>query len=363
MSLFRFSALGAFIGGVMLASPASAVDKVTLAYPSPIGVQHSDLMFGKALGFFEEEGIELDAIALQGTPVVVPQIANKSVTFGIADPSYLISAQAKNEPMPVKFVYNQIRAVSNNFAVMANSPIQTIADLKGKKLGTISANAATLTLTKSVLKGAGVEWADVEAIPVGLGPAAWKQLETGSVDAVNFFRAEDAKMRMAGMDIRQLLYPEKFARIFVASIIANEETIRDNPGLVERFGRAVAKSAVACYANRENCVKGYWSYDPSSRPAPEKEAEWIAAALPILGAQYETVGFFHDGKEVWGSFPDKALDVYIEAMKESAIIPADAAIDEAGIYTNQFSDAFNNFDKAQYIERGKAYTGAPSAAQ
>lgn len=337
----------------LFATEAYALDHVVLAYPSPIGVQHSELMFGKALGIFEEEGIELETIALQGTPVVVPQVANKSVTFGIADPSYLIAAQAKKEPLPVKFVYNQVRAVSNNFTVMASSPVKTIADLRGKTIGTISANASTLTLTKAVLKDAGIGWDEVSATPIGLGPAAWKQLETGTVDAVNFFRAEDAKMRISGMDIRQLIYPEKFQRIFVASIIAHDDTIKENPGLIERFGRAVAKSAMACYENRENCLKSYWAFDPTNRPAPENEKTWIDQSLPILDAQYETVGFFHDGNRVWGSFPEKALDVYIDAMKDSSIIPADAAVDESVIYTNQFTKAFNDFDLEKYVARGR----------
>lgn len=338
----------------LAAGGAQAADNVILAFPSPVGVNNSDLAFGMELGIFAEEGINLEIVSFQGSAVVIPQVANGSVTFGMADSSFLISAIDKGEDIPVHFVYNFVRTVANNFAVMADSPIKTVADLKGKKLGTISANAATLTLTKAVLKDAGLSWEEIQPIPIGLGPAAWKQLETNAVDAVNFFRPEDAKMRLAGMDIRQILYPEKFSDIFVASIVSSQKTIEEQPDLVARFGRAVAKSSVACLANQEACVKAYWSYDPSSKPEAGKEDKWVQESLPILKANYETVGYFKDGKQVWGQFPEGSLTEYIKAMHEAGIISKDG-IDQNRIYTNDFVTKFNDFDRAAIEERARAH--------
>jgi NitT/TauT family transport system substrate-binding protein len=333
---------------------AHALDKVTFGYPLTISIQHSDYFFGQKMGFFKEEGIEVEFLSFQGTPVVAPQVANKSITFGSADSSYLISAIAKGEPLPIKFVYNYVRRVSNDIAVLNSSPIKGIGDLKGKKLGVGSTSFITQTLTKAVLASAGVAWSDIEVLPIGLGPAAWKQLDTGVVDAVNFFRSEDAKMRLSGLDIRQIFYPEQFSKIFVASILAHEDTIRDNPDLIARMGRAMAKSSVACLANKQACARAYWDFDPSSKPLPENEAKWISDAIVIIDANYESVGYFHDGKEAWGSFPDKALAVYIDAMKANEIIPAATSIDENALYTNQFVDEFNKFDKAAVEAAAKA---------
>lgn len=338
----RLLAVGLCFSAFFPAWSGIAAEKVVLAYPAPVSWQHSDFLFGKQLGFFEQEGIDLELVAFQGTPVVVPQVANKSVTFGIADSSYLISALDKNEPVPVRFVYNFVRAVSNDIAVMDNSPIKSLSDLKGKKLGVGSTSFITQTLTKAVLKEAGVSWNDIEVLPIGLGPAAWKQLETGKVDAVNFFRSEDSKMRLAGLKIRQLFYPEKFSKIFVASVIAHEDTIRDRPKLIEGMGRAMAKSSVACLANENACMRAFWTFDPTSKPLPGKEEEWVKNALPILDANYESVGYFHDNDRRWGVFPQNALGVYIEAMQANNIIKR-SDIDQDKIYTNQFVKAFNDF--------------------
>lgn len=351
-SVFSGLAVAAALAAGFAGGPARAADDVILAFPSPVGVNNSDLTFGMELGIFKEEGINLQIVSFQGSAVVIPQVANGSVTFGMADSSFLISAIDKGENIPVSFVYNFVRTVANNFAVKADSPIKTVADLKGKNLGTISANAATLTLTKAVLKDAGLAWEDVSPMPIGLGPAAWKQLENGTVDAVNFFRPEDAKMRLAGMDIRQIFYPEKFADIFVASIVAGEKTIKENPDLVARFGRAVAKSSVACIANETACVKSYWNFDPSTKPEPAEEAKWIEQSLPILRANYETVGYFRDGKQVWGEFPAGSLTEYIKAMHAVGIVSTDT-IDQGKIYTNDFVEKFNDFDKAAIEARAR----------
>ena len=76
-------------------------------------------------------------------------------------------------------------------------------------------------------------------------------------------------------------------------------------------------------------------------------------SLPILDANYETVGYFPDGKQVWGSFPENALSEYIDAMQRNDMIKSNA-VDQRRLYTNQFVEQFNAFDKDAVAARGRA---------
>jgi NitT/TauT family transport system substrate-binding protein len=100
-------------------------------------------------------------------------------------------------------------------------------------------------------------------------------------------------------------------------------------------------------------VKAYWNFDPTAKPAPGGEEKWVAESLPILDANYETVGYFPDGVQRWGQFPQNSLGEYINAMFANGII-ANKDVDQANVYTNDFVDAFNKFDRAAVEDKARA---------
>ena len=62
------------------------------------------------LGYFKEEDIKLEILEFQGASVLLPQVANGSVTIGFPGPDPLIiSHQPGRDPIPLKFFYNGAR--------------------------------------------------------------------------------------------------------------------------------------------------------------------------------------------------------------------------------------------------------------
>lgn len=337
----------------LLAGSAAAIEKVTLGIPTVVGPEYADFVFARELGFFRDEGIELQLVGFQGSGVVIPQVVNKSVPFALAHSAMVITAVAKGEPLPVRFVYNYLRATTSDFAVLENGPVKTLADLKGRKLGIGSLTFASIPMTRTALKDLGLEWQkDVEIRPVGVGAAAWKQLETGQVDALNLYYSEDLKMSLSGIRIRQIPYPDHLRALFGSAMLAHVDMIRENPKLVGAMGRAMAKGAVACAAARETCARAFWKFDATARPTAEKEAEWVANTVRVLDLNYQSVGWFPGGKTEWGSFADKTLDAYIDALHKSQLIPrADLRLDL--IYVNTFVPEFNRFDAAAVVRKAR----------
>jgi NitT/TauT family transport system substrate-binding protein len=332
---------------------ANAQEKVILAMPTVVGAQYSDIAFGMDLGFFKEEGIDLQLVAFQGSGVAVPQVVNKAVTFGLTESSLVITALAKNEPLPVRFFYNYLRENVNNFAVLADGPVKTLADLKGRKLGVGSLTFNSVPMTKAAFKELGLVWGkDVEIRPVGVGAAAWKQLESGQVEALNLYLSENVRMGQAGLKIRQIAYPDPLRRLFASALMTHVDTIRDKPQLVAAMGRAWAKSTIACASAREACARAYWKYAPTARPAPDKEAEWIANTTTVLSAQYSAISRFTGTDRRWGSFAPDTLDAYIQALKDADLI-ARTDLNREQIFTNRFIDDINRFDAAAVVARAR----------
>lgn len=326
--------------------PAHALEKVTLAIPTTVGAQYADLLYGKELGFFAEEGIDLQLAGFTGgTAVVVPQLVNKSVLFGLGESSLLIANTAKKTPVPVRFVYNYLSSTVYDYTVRSDSPIKGIADLKGKKVGVVSMAAGNIMMTRAQFKEHGLSVpADVTLVPVGSGPAAWKQLQEGKVDALNLWASEDAKMMLSGMSIRRIPHSDQLRPIFSSAVMAHVDTIKDKPQLVAGMGRAMAKSSVACNAAPEKCARAFWRFDPTSKPTADKEAEWVKGTVAVLEAQYAAIHWALKRNPQWGAFDPAVVDTYVKVLEQGGTIPAGATVGANDIVTNQFVPEFNKFD-------------------
>jgi NitT/TauT family transport system substrate-binding protein len=328
-------------------SPAAAQTRVTVGMPVPWAMQYGHFAFGDRLGIFREEGLVLNRISVTGSGVLLPQVAAGQVTFGFVNPDLAIIALAKNEPLPLRFVMNWLRSSTFEFAVLPESPITTLADLKGRKLGVGALTWGNLPLSRAMLASVGVTWQrDVQVLPVGLGAAAWRRLQTGEVDALNLFVSEHERMAIAGIAFRRVPMPEPFRSIFSNGWVAQDRTIAEQPQLVGAFARAVTRSWIACKANPEACVRAMWAAEAPLRPAAGQEAERMQNDLRLVLADRPQIDDFPEGQpRQYGAFPPGAWERLIQVMHAEAQI-ARADLDTGKLFTNDFVAATNRFDAA-----------------
>ena len=226
------------LGAVLLALaawPTRAQERLVLGFPSaPLTVQFAYLAFGEELGFFRDENIKPEYSLVTGSAVLFPQIATGRVDIGLPNPDFLVIAAAKGEPLPVRFVMNWFRSHGFEFVVLDKSPVRQLSDLKGKKLGVGALTFGNIPLSRAMLASVGVGWRrDIEVLPVGIGPAAWRRLETGEIDALNLFVSQHGAMELAGIPIRRLALPERFRAIFSNGWAASNDLIEKKPRVIE----------------------------------------------------------------------------------------------------------------------------------
>ena len=342
----------------LMAVPASAeTQSVTIGFGTVVGSQYSDLVFGKKLGFFEEEGIDLQLMSFQGTPVLLAQVQNQSIDVGSVEPSLMLISASKGTPLPVRAVYNYFRSTTYEFAVLPDSPIKSIEDLKGKKIGVHVLSSGNVILTKAALREAGIDpETEVTFVPIGVGPAAWKQLQDGTVDVLNLWTSEDVKMIAAGNPARRFTLPEKFRQIFTGTMIVHEDTIAERPDMIKGLGRALAKSTLACASATAACARSLWEFDPTARPAPDQEQTWIDNTIKVLDENHALITYKEGGENTPGSYVMGSLDAYAEALKQAGLID-NTEFDTNVIFTNDFAAAYGDFDRDAVIAKAKAAEG------
>lgn len=323
---------------------ASAQDKVSIGYVPAITISYASTMFAAELGYFKEEKIEVEFLEFKGSAILLPQLVNKTVLVGYPNPDILVlSRQPGKDPLPLKFFYNATPASVWEVAVLADSPVKTIADLKGKKLGVGALSFGNIPITKALLEEAGlVIDKDVELVPVGVGAAAFLALKSGKIDALNLFDTQHALLE-GTTPIRRLELPKKYVNVFSNGYIAHEDTIRDKPDLLIRFGRAATKGVVACMENVPACARNFWKYYPTQKPQGDDEAvlKIGVAAIDVRLRKMTHPGgknhrFAEFAAEDWKSFMDILL-------RGGQITKTDIPVDV--FYTNALVDEINKFDR------------------
>lgn len=172
----------AFIPAAAMALVASAASAEQLAIGN-YGSSANGMPFGVALhkGFFKEEGIEVTGlISSQGGGTSVRN-AMSGVPYGEANPGAI--AVAIQQGADLKIVSDNVLTIAEfAWLVKKDSPIKTIADLKGKKIGYTNPRSTSQALDTLLLKKAGLTPDDAELVKVGgFGPMI-PALELGQID-------------------------------------------------------------------------------------------------------------------------------------------------------------------------------------
>jgi sulfonate transport system substrate-binding protein len=162
------------------ASPTATAAKVVR-----IGHQKFDpFTLVKARGGLEKRlqplGVSVEWKEFQSGPPMLEALNVGSIDIGRTGDAPPVFAQAANAPL-LYIGGSAPKDRSSGILVPADSAIQTLGDLRGKKIAFTKGSSANYLLAKA-LKSAGIKWTDIE--PANLTPAdARAAFQQGNVDA------------------------------------------------------------------------------------------------------------------------------------------------------------------------------------
>ena len=170
--------LGAFLFQL---SPThlAAESRMTVLLDWFVNPDHAPLIVAKEKGYFKEKGLVVSFVA-PADPNDPPKLvaANKAEIAVSYQPQLYIQV---NAGLPLIRIGTLISTPLNSLVVLADGPIKSISDFKGKKIG-YSVGGFEDALLKAMLNKSGLYLSDVELINVNfsLSPA----LISGKVDGV-----------------------------------------------------------------------------------------------------------------------------------------------------------------------------------
>lgn len=151
------------------------------------------------------------------------------------------AAVASTQGMDLVSIGSYYRDYPGTVIVRGDSPIQSLADLKGATIGIPGEYGSNWYATLAALQGAGLTLADVTVSSIGYTQQA--ALAQGDVDAVVGFSNNDlVQMRLAGLDVRSIGLPDD-APLIGASIITTRAWASSHPdqarGVIASLGAAM----------------------------------------------------------------------------------------------------------------------------
>jgi aliphatic sulfonates family ABC transporter substrate-binding protein len=221
-----------------------------------IGYQKTGVLaVAKGLGFveqrFEKDGIAVKWVEFSFGPPLLEALNAGALEYGYTGDSPPIFAQAARANLLYVGAI-PARGYGQAIIVLPNSPIKTIADLKGKKVAVAKASSAH-NLLIAALESNGLAFKDVE--PAYLAPAdAAAAFATGAVDAWSIWDPFFAIAEQAGKGAR-VLEVDRAATAQNSFFLGNREFTNKNPEIIRAINEEVARATKWVNDNRDKAAQ------------------------------------------------------------------------------------------------------------
>jgi NitT/TauT family transport system substrate-binding protein len=308
--------MGALLALVLLSSSAAfALDLVRLGKAVPNSFAFGAVEVGSEAQIFAGEGIEVEVTSFRGDGQLQQALAAGSLDVGLGSGPGL-GFRAKGAPaIGVAAMFGP--PVNLALVVPMDTPIKSVADLKGKRVGVTTAGSLTDWLVRELSRQQGWGSDGIQILALGQMQARLAAIQRGELDGMVVESATGYELEEAGKAKNFLLFGDIAKDFYTHVIFATDDVIAARPDLLRRFLRGWFKTIAFMRANKDFTVRS--------------EAKTIEVKPSIAARIYDAQisGFSADG--AWSA---AAIDVIRHSLKELGIL---TTVPEAkAIYNDQF---------------------------
>ncbi|MFW6137983.1 MAG: ABC transporter substrate-binding protein [Spirochaetota bacterium] len=233
-------------------------DRIKIAMGYIPNVQFAPYYLAKEKGYFHEQGLEVKFDYGMATDIM-SLVAQGEVDFGVSDGDQVIIAREKG--VPVKVVYSMYVKYPVGIVSFKQKGIQTAEDLKGKRIGCPGPYGSSFIGLQIILQSGGLTLKDVDVKYIGYNQI--ESLVSDRVDAaVVFINNEPIVLRERGKEVN-VIETHPITPMVSAAVITGERMIREQPGLVSRFVKAIQKASRDALENKNQVIYQIKEYIPT----------------------------------------------------------------------------------------------------
>lgn len=242
--------LGGLVGFGLSTAAHAETNKVTLRLDWKPGAQHAPFYYGKAKGYYAEEGIDLTIVPGSGSSDAVKQLGSRAVDVGLVDALVLVQAAEQRVPVKAIAAYYQRTPI-----VLMSPAAKPVTDpkqlLSGVKLGSKKGSATYQGLV-ALLGANKIQLEQIQLIDIGFGV---QPLLVHQVDAMmGFSMNEPVEAEKAGMEIHEMPIADYGVHVYGLTISSNNDFMQKHGAALAAFMRATAKAVSGAASDKSATI-------------------------------------------------------------------------------------------------------------
>ncbi|HLI19822.1 MAG TPA: ABC transporter substrate-binding protein [Stellaceae bacterium] len=278
----RAAALAVLAAMLCGSPPAIAAEKLTVARSSTSGFTFDPLNIGIEKGIYARNGLDVQAVVMEGSAKLHQAMLAGALDIGLgagSDIAFLVKGSPEKAVGAI-----MLGAGIYGLTVGPDSPIRTVADLKGRKIGVSTIGSLTQWLVLQLIKQQGWQPSDVTFVTVGSDA-------TGQTAALQTHQV-DATMGAAALGWQ--LETEKRGRLLIAAsqivhnflmnaAFASNKLIEQKPDALRAFLKAWYETIQWMRANRAETVTLARKIDGFSQAVEERNYDAVMPSMSSDG--------------------------------------------------------------------------------
>jgi NitT/TauT family transport system substrate-binding protein len=314
---------------------AQAIEKpkVTIAVGGKNLFYYLPLTIAEQLGYFKDEGLDVTIVDFAGGSRALAAVVGGSADVVSGAFEHTVNMQFKGQPMRAFVLQGAAPQIVLGVNPKTMPNFKTVADLKGKKIGITAPGSSTNIMANFVLAKAGLKPSDVSFIGVGASSGAVAAMRSGQIDAMSNLDPVITLLQRSGdlkivTDTRIVAEAE---RVFggpmpAGCLYAPQPFLDKNPNTVQALANAMVR------ANK-------WI-----QKAGPGDIIQVVPESYLLGDRAIYIDGFRAAQKALspdGMFPAKGPETAFRALASADPKLAEAKLDLAAVYTNEFAKKAN----------------------
>ena len=301
-------------------------------------------LIAEGAGFYKEEHLKVTTIASDG-----PADARRICSSGQGD-ICPVGIEPLLAPLPgveLKMFLSRISKFGYVIGVPEDSPVKTIADLKGKKIGVHSATGSSATVaSESALSAAGLKPGDYELVTIGRDDQAVAELASGKVSAAALPFYELLPFIVGGTKLRIFRHPA-LGDVPSSGYAAAPSVIAAKADALKHFSRAIVKASLLIRYNPAAAARALLIADGN----PFGDADLRRKTAELTAWEDDLPAADPASKRI-GAIPIAGTQAYIQLLANAGVIKT--ALPASQVVTDEFIAFANDFDRKAFQLFAKA---------
>ncbi|MGY1620762.1 ABC transporter substrate-binding protein [Geodermatophilus sp. SYSU D00965] len=204
------------------------------------------LYLGVEEGFFSERGLDVEVVTGQGGAALVPAVVSGEQDFAFSNTLSLLVAQEAGLPIQVVAPGNSSTGdPADDFGcvlVPAGSPLQSVAELAGKRVSTNTLNNINVAVIRDVVDRAGADSSTIQFLEIA-HPDVPQAVASGQVDAATAVEPfKTIALQQGARCLSNVFAEAQEDPLLIGAYFTTSETAQTDPELVDAFVAGLQES-------------------------------------------------------------------------------------------------------------------------